>query len=464
MNKSFTLHYSVLLKFFKPLFYIFIIPALLKFLWGRSNLLALIQLLGGLTVIAVAFLYRKNFKLLITEKEIYIKTGAIFLKSTKIPIERVTVIKLRRRITDRIFGSTLVTLNTEAGRKGKSDFSFLLSKKDAVAFEQAVFGQETSNDKHTFSFVRVAIMAATTSAALTGALICIPLIKNLTRLFGTGLDLYLFSQIEKVAPFKDYLPPAANAVTIALAVSFLIGFAVIFLRYIRFCFWGKELLKAESGIITRTRTVFPLKKLSCIITEQNQLMRLLKLCSIRAEIGGIRQQKGDSAVVSPAVTLKKREQIAAEHFPEFLPFTVSARPLRGSLYRFFVKTIIVAALFTAGLFILSYIFPDFTQFLYLLAAAGLLAAVYSMHLSVINYKKGGVGVRGKKLIAVNTVFGKLTEMVCDKELIGLIKIRRSPADIYLKSCTVTLSLRNESGIGLKVRFISYEKLKELIRE
>lgn len=142
-------------------------------------------------------------------------------------------------------------------------------------------------------------MAATTSSAVTGMIIGVPIINKAGKLLGLALDSILLNEINNVSgQVKSYFPPIVSAITLIFLLSYAVSFVYSFFKYINFkLFLEKDKLEVRSGFFVRSRTSFKKFSVNDVIIDQTPLMRLFKRYAMKVSVGGYGNSKSETAVL-----------------------------------------------------------------------------------------------------------------------------------------------------------------------
>lgn len=464
MKKVYRAHPYMAFSFLKPYLFVLIIPllyALLRFLrTGEKTSILFAEIVIFVALAALSLWRCAAFRLVLDGQTIFLRRGVFFRQDSVIPREKLTVARFRRGATHFVTGSTAVQLNTEAGTGERADFSFVMSRKGARDLEEALNGSP-GNTAVRYSAWRVALMAASTSSMVSGVLIGVPLINNLGKLFGNGIARMLFDQVERLNVLEKYFPPIINSLTVLVLTFFLFGFLVIFFRYFRLSLMFGRSVHIRSGLFSRTHTVFRAERVNGIFSEQNFLMRLFGLYSLKAEIGGMRYQQGDTSALSPALNRRQRDQLTDRLFPTLKATDLTARPIPGQGNRFLFFPSLWFCLSGVVFSLCIWFFEQFWSGILLLSAAVALWIAFGASLGVWNYRNGGIGMNDTVLTAVNTVMGKGVCLCCKKEAIGMVRVVRNPVDRRSGTCSVKIGLRSKTGTRIKVRLLAEDRVREL---
>lgn len=438
----------MILSLIKPFLFVLILPvlkgAVQYLIYRRITGVFTLEAAALIVMLLAAFLRFRSFSIVCGKNGVKIREGVFLKKTSYIAVSKLSSVQTVQNPLDAIFGAVTYCVNTEAGKKGKSDYT-------AVRF----------------SFVKVAVMAATTSSAVTGMIIGVPIINKAGKLLGLALDSILLNEINNVSgQVKSYFPPIVSAITLIFLLSYAVSFVYSFFKYINFkLFLEKDKLEVRSGFFVRSRTSFKKSSVNDVIIDQTPLMRLFKRYAMKVSVGGYGNSKSETAVLVPS---ERRGNIKRQ-FMAYFPFLIPGGRLlhagrdKKTKSRFLYFPRLYFCIATAAAVIPAVIFPKFARFilfLYLVTAAVLL---YYSYLCIFDFRFGKLRI-GDNIYAQGIKGFNTYEFYCPKENVGEIKIIRTlPARKY-GTCTVTVSVRSESADSVTVRHLDYGSVKQNIFE
>ena len=393
-----------------------------------------------------------------------IKSGVFLKQTAEISIDSVSSVQSIVSPFDILFKTVTYKINTEAGRKNKSDYVIKLKKSQGDEFCERIYG-ETPIVKQRFSAFKVAIMAAATSSAFTGLIIVVPLINKAGDLLGVALRDMLLDEINNASEkLGNVFSPIANTVTIILLISYLVAFLYSFLKYVNFRIrLGDAQLEVRSGIYERLRTHFKKSSVNNVVIEQTPIMLLIKQFSMKVSVGGFGESKGESQMVVPCA---KRDEIKQD-FENYFPFlvaegdTIQTKKDKISKARFLFLPSIYLLLVLASSFLLALIFKDFGKLIFFISTILMVIVFYFAYLSIYESKFGYMTL-GKTVFIKSINNLRTRELYCPKENIGQITIKQFPMDRQYGSCCIKFFVRSESADSIKLRIIDFELAKSQV--
>lgn len=468
MKKVYRAHPLMILSYMKPFLFILVLPFIRGLVQYFNNhevtsILGIELILFGI-ITAYALLSWRAFRLILREDTVMIRSGVIPAKRATINISSLSSIQSERGPLDAIFKSVTYSINTEAGRRNKSDFRFKLNLKDSKEISSHLYGEENST-KLNFSPLKIAILAATTSSAFSGLIIGVPIINKIGDLLGLAIYDMLFDEINNVSnKFKTIFPPIVNVITLVFLLAYAISFVYSFLKYINFrLYLGENKLEIRSGFITRTRTAFKKSSVNDVRIEQTALMMIIKRFAMKVSVGGYGDNKSESEVIIPSGRLREIRKSFAIYFP-FLETRGKALKSKQDVFnksRFLVMPSVYLISVVAIAIVLAKIFVDFEKLILFISAIFLVVIFYYAHISMIESRYSKL-ILGDNICVQSTKGLRTSRLYCPKENIGEIKITRFFTDFPQNTCRVRLTVRSESADSIRVRMFDYDDVvKEL---
>lgn len=230
MKKEFRAHPLMIIKLIKPFLFVLIFPVikgvLQYFIKGEVTGVLTLELMAFAAITLIAALRCTSFRLVCGKSTVTIKMGIMLKTKSVISISKLSSVQTEQNPIDAVVGAVTYRINTEAGPKGSADFEFKLSLKDSKEVSRLLFGDKNSTAVK-FSVFKVAVMAATTSSAVTGMIIGVPIINKAGKLLGLALDKMLFDEINNVSgQVESYFPPIVNTVTLIFLLAYAVSFFI----------------------------------------------------------------------------------------------------------------------------------------------------------------------------------------------------------------------------------------------
>ena len=454
----------------KPFLFVLIFPVikgvLQYFLKGEVTGVLTLELIAFAAITLLAALRCASFRLICGKSTVTIKMGIILRSESVISISKLSSVQTEQNPIDAVFKAVTYRINTEAGPKGSADFELKLSLKDSKEVSRCLFGEKNPKAVK-FSVFKVAVMAATTSSAVTGMIIGVPIINKTGKLLGLALDKMLFDEINNVSGHvNSYFPPIVNTVTLIFLLAYAVSFFYSLFKYINFkLFLEEDNLEVRSGLFVRSRTSFKKKSVKDVIIDQTPLMRLFKRYAMKVSVGGYGNSKSESAVIVPSGRRGEIKRQFSIYFPFLAPdgrllhAKRDNRTKRRFLYfptLYFIITLTISP-------VLSLVFKSFSRLILFLTVVACCMIMYYAYLCIFEFRFGKLKM-GKNIFAQTIKGFNTCELYCPRENVGQIKLIRNIPDISRKTCKVVVSVCSESADSIKIRHLNYEEVKKSIAE
>ena len=467
MKREFKAHPLMILTLIKPFLVILIIPVLRGIIQyiqkGEIERILGVETLFFTFIILLGILRWRAFRLVIDKQSVTVRDGVFITRQAVIPISGLSSIQSAQSPLDYIFQCVTFRINTEAGSREKTDYSFKLSRKDAHTVSEALYGVKNGEPTR-FSPVKIAILSAATSSAFAGILLVVPVLNSTARLAGLGVNEVLQRLNSVSQKFQTYFPPIVNTVTIILLASSIASFIYSFFRYLKFrIFLNDSRIEVRSGLFVMLRTSFKKASVNNVKIEQTPLMLLLKRYAMKVNVGGYGEAKSESQVLVPCGRYKEIKEMFSDYFnflkPSGTPLKSKVGAIHENRYLFWAE--LFAAVLIAAAFYFGMVFEEFLMLvLFVTFVLGVIIAYYS-YLCHCEYKRcevrfgNEVFARGKKGI-------RKCRFYCPKDKVGEIKLYRYPVDPIFKTCNVRIITRSETADNIVIRHLDFEDTKKEI--
>ena len=467
MKQSFKAHPLMILSFLKPFLFILLIPVIRGVSEYIKNgeitqILGIEILLFG-AILLFAILRWRAFSVECDEKVVVVKTGVFAVSRAVIPINGLSSVQSEQTPFDYIFSSVTFRINTEAGSREKTDYSFKLSRRDSHALSDLLYGKK-SGEPVRFSPFKIAILAAATSSAFTGMLVGVPIVNNAAKLLGLGFE-ELFNEITNISnKIQTYFPPVVNTISLILLIGYIISFVYSFLRYLSFrLFLNDDRIEVRSGFFVKLRTSFKKASINNIKIEQTFLMMLFRRFAMKVNVGGYGEAKSESQVLVPSGKYSEIRNQYSDYFPFLKPTGKIVMSKKGLIhqnrYLFWAEIFFISL--GALAFYLAFRFEEFGRFILFMTFIMGCVIFYYAYLCLREYKKGMVRF-GETVYASGKKRLRSCQLYCPKERVGEIKLIRFPPDMYFKTCKVKITVRSETADNITIRHLDFDNVKQEI--
>ena len=470
MKKRFKAHPLMILSFIKPTLFLLLLPVIKGviqyFITKDIDGIISLEIIVLAILLVIAVLRWQSYSLICNSKKniVEIEYGFIFRRTAKIDITKLSSVQTTQNPIDAIFRSVTYKINTEAGNRDQTDFEFKLSRKNSAEVSKFLYGTGEP-EAVSFSVLKVAILAATTSSAFTGMLVAVPIINRAGNLLGIGISDMLIHELNHISnQVKTYFPPIVNTITLVILLAYFVSFIYSFLKYVNFkLYLEKDKLGVRSGIIVRTRTSFRKTAINNIKIEQTLLMRLLCRYALKVSVGGYGDSKSESEVIIPLGANKEIKNQLNEYFPFFVPNEkgIHAAKTKLTLSRFlFLPSIyFLTVVFASIWFIIR--FDLFTRLIFFLTIVICSLILCLAYMGVFQFYNAKISF-GENIFARSNKGLRTYELYCHKENVGEIRLVQFPPDRIYKTCRVKVLIRSERADNIRVKFLDYKTAKSEI--
>lgn len=464
MKREFRAHPLMIFTIMKPFLLILLIPVLrgvIQYLKnGEITRILGIEILLFAIITIFGIMRWRAFRLICTESTVTVRDGVFLVRNAVIPISGLSSVQSEMSPLDQIFRSVTFRINTEAGSREKTDYSFKLSPKNAREVSKLLYG-EKSGDPVRFSPVKIAILAAATSSAFTGILLGVPILNSAAKLAGLGVNELLDRLNAVSSKFETYFPPIVNTISLILLASFGISFVYSFFRYLRFrIFLNDDRIEVRSGVFVMLRTSFKKASINNVKIEQTLLMNFLKRYAMKVNVGGYGEAKSESQVLIPCGKYRELKEMFSDYFPFLKPSGRTLKSKVGAIHlnRYWFWAEIFAGILLALALIFGLRFEEFGRLVAFITLILGLILLYYTYLCYNEYKncqvRFGEAVYGRSKKGL-----RKCRFYCPKDRVGEIKLYRYPFDPLYKTCNIRIITRSETADNILVRHLDFEDTK-----
>lgn len=463
--KTVKAHPLAILSYIYPYLFVMIIPIarnLMELLLERKfTKLHLAEI-----VIVAAVCINAVIKWLVCRIEIWddrlvMKSGYIIRYETVIKKRNVSCVTKVRTPLDLLAKSVTVQVDSEAGRRGKPDFQVKIFERDAARLLEFV-NREKTNITLKIPLKKIALAAAATSSAAVGALLAAPIVNKAGKLLNVGLAELLFSRVNDASRhLGGVIPPIVNAVSIVFLALYLVSFLVGLVKSLSMKIEQTDNeLSVALGVLSRRQTHFKKVSVNSVILDQALIMRIVRRYLLKVSIAGYGGEKGENQTLVPSISRGESDAFLQSFFRFHRPTDRLITAEKSTEFRFVRWYLLLLLCVPVASYVLCVLFPAFDNLIIFLAFVAAAVVVYAISLAEHNFRHGVLCFE-RDFVFAHAVAGlSVREMFIYREKIGMIKIRRYPADFKHGTCNVTLTERSESGERIRVKHIDYAKTKE----
>lgn len=465
-SRSFCAHPVAVLDYITPAFFVFLLPLVRASLNSLQNKEQPAVLFGEMAIfvviIVLATIKWKTTHIITTKNGIKLTQGLFLHRKLEISNQKITVIETATDLRGKIFGCSVLRINTEAGAKGRADFQIRIYKKDALSLLREL-GIKKSETVVRFSPLRVALAAASVSSVFSGLVFAAPVLKRIGDLLGTAIEQVVFDRLNALNKVNELFPPAVNTAVTLLVGLYGIAFLILFCKTANFRIKPSSVLTVENGLITRRFFLIRAASINSVIIEQTPIMRLFKRYLLKINIAGYENRKADNAVLVPSASRREKDKILESLFDANKANESKIRPNISQRGRFYLIPSIFLVLSLAASVITAVLFVQFREFIVFCEFLLLLIIFYYFFLAEHNLKNNAISVdeviiaQYSKRSAVRTVF-------CNARKIGVIDICKWPRDRREGTCKIRIIQLVKNAEAVKLKHVPYEDAKTAFSE
>ncbi|HAY97636.1 MAG TPA: hypothetical protein DCY23_05050, partial [Ruminococcaceae bacterium] len=133
MKQEFKAHPLMILSLIKPFLFVLILPvlkgAVQYLIYRKITGVFTLEAAALIVMLLAAFLRFRSFSIVCGKNGVKISEGVFLKKTSYIAVSKLSSVQTVQNPLDAVFGAVTYCVNTEAGKKGKTDFKFKLSLK-----------------------------------------------------------------------------------------------------------------------------------------------------------------------------------------------------------------------------------------------------------------------------------------------------------------------------------------------
>ena len=329
-----------------------------------------------------------------------VRSGLLIVRRRVIPLRKLSSIAVERVWYLRPFKAVRFRAETDAGLEGAPELRLLLRDRDAEAVEKA-FSDLLTGEK---GMVRryeprgryVGILSFLTSDSLTGVLFAAAVISQSGKILGEEAEDRLLNSLTRLMQMVAFwLPPAAALIAGVILGGWLIDFTLNLIRHLRFqaVRQGDEIF-VRCGAVTVRRYTLSARHINYLYLRQSLFTAVFGFYSGSAGVTGYGKNKGEQAVILPAVGREDLRRSLSLILPELRPCGKKMRPPLRTLWRMVWPPLLTAAV--AGiLWRAAYRrLPAVEELTMFLGAMVMLPAVWWLLIRFYGFFHTGVGWQG----------------------------------------------------------------------
>ena len=430
----------------------------------------------SILTISVIFLYAFFRWYLITYRIdddcIVCRSGMFGLFETKLYFCTVTSVSSAQSIINRLFRASRVYLCC-SGKGSRAALRLTMKRSDMVRLFSLLGLDENRQGGPLFCFKpkrsHLVIFSLLFSSSLSGLILIATFLLQSGKLIGARLErdikLGLIELSDNAKTLADNLSEISVAAVVCFFSLFSISFIANLIRHASFTVTRKNgRLFITSGLVTRRFHILKSRAIIYSDAQQNLLMKLFGICSVRIFCAGYGIKNRELNVLVPITTLGRVRSSLRLLFPQHLSVSPSVRAIRRNFFSYVwlplsAETIILLSgtllvslsLFVEGAVRLLVIFSQIPV-IWLFAAK-----LVSLFKTAIGYKDGMLRLDVCRLYRFHRVTIHASNISC-------VTIKQSPFQRGKNRCNLRLYAKAPSRRSFLVKNIPLDETLRLLSE
>lgn len=444
-------------------------PLLQNLLFNPTSLLAIITNYG-LSILCVILLFIAIWleyrSILYVEKDssVYTKKGFFFKKRADIPYDCIQSVYIQKNLFTRLFfGARQYFINTPGSYTANGDYAIYLRKRNSLELTKAIFEKQEKSIKYHGGFLRIILMSATWSNALTGLLMFAPV---LYKTSGTARD-YLKEYFLTKMDISNYIikigvPPALTGLATLLLASWVLAYIIQLSQY---SFFTTEIshnvIHISRGFPNRTEFFTSTDKLNAIQIKQSVLMLILNLKSVYIRTIGAGVQKGDKSILIPADRDEGIDKILSHitSLPKKENYKIRPTKTEFMAYLWFPFYSILGTV--ATMLLLNH-FGYFGEIVRVPLFVLLSIFIYWLFFRIYAYTKSSITICDKAVRIDYFYRLNITRTYIPYDKIQYVNVYQSPFQRMYKTAHIKIYIYSNKRQYYKIKYLKYNKVMEAV--
>ena len=397
-----------------------------------------------------------------------VRSGLVVVRRRLIPLHKLSSIAIERVWYLRPFKAVRFRAETDAGIDGAPELRLLLRERDAEAVEKA-FSDLLTGDK---GMVRryeprgryVGILSFLTSDSLTGVLFAAAVISQSGKILGQEAEDRLLTSITRLMRMVAFwLPPAAALIAGVLVGGWLIDFTLNLIRHLRFqaVRRGDEIF-VQCGVATVRRYTLSARHVNYLYLRQSLFTAVFGFYSGTAGVTGYGKNKGEQAVLLPAVGRDDLRRSLSLILPELRPCARRMRPPVRTLWRTLWPPLLTAALVGLVWRAAYRRLPAVEELTLFLGAMVMLPAVWWLLIRAFSFFHTGIGWQGGAFTFQATRGYRIFTVVVPADKIVRVQVMRNLFQRQSRCGDLKVFVRAEGRKSFLIRNLDMDDIERFL--
>mgnify|MGYP002640748735 FL=1 len=423
-------------------------------------------------IVIISILKLLRCRIYALKTHIRTRQGLFFMKENMINLDKISNITAYSGILLHLLKAVYVKIDTEAGKRKKSDFEIIMSKDDYNFLVNMVFREGKSTSEFLFSPEKICIMALSATSVITGSALMFSVINYVSQITEENIADKLYESINNTVSLLDFILPRAIGVIAALAAAgFIFSFSYTLFKYSNFYVSRNEcpngaFIYISCGLISKKEIRLKESCTAAAFIIRRPLMSLLRHDITRIYAAGYGSSKSELSVLLPATGRDKTFGFINSLLTNMQYTSPSLIPSKGKEHKFILPQIICIILLPIAAGVLSLFVGIHNEdlFFVILILLGiiviwLLSGYFASKNSGIHFDKSS-----SKTISFRTTKYSCNIMaMVSTDNISFIKITQSPFEIKSRLCSVKVYIYSGERINCKIKALRYHDAAALLK-
>lgn len=423
--------------------------------WLRSHLPD--RLMALLVLVTAACLWwHRTYTL--THHSLILRRGILLRRTTRIPLSHVTTLIVERPLWLRLTGGARVVADTDAGHHRLADLRLLVRRGQVD-----VFLPEANRVRFRAAGGRLLLLSVLSSDSLGGFLLLAAVLRHGSILLGEGLRHMVLNNLESAAEALALIPKTAAILILSLAAAWLAGTVRLFGRHLPFRVCRtRDTLIVYTGFLTRRIHCCALGAVNYLDRRQTLTAHLLGWHTGYISCTGYGKDRNTRAVLIPPCRPPTLRLEAGLFLPTMAHHTLSIRPARGALWRYWRRPLLLMAALPLGAWGGSVLLPRWQSLITYLAVMAVFPCLWLLAVGWIDRRTAGLGFEHGCFCLAYSRRLTLHRVTIPRHKVAMVLTRQSLWQKRTGVCTVKLYSHHEFRRPHPIRHLPLDEVLNLL--
>lgn len=414
---------------------------------------AYLDIIVILLIVGIAYLRWYFTRYELRENGILVKTGVIFKSEFTFPYAAISCAVCSKPIFFRLLKAVKMSLDSDSHpmskKKNKADVTLFVSETDYLQLYNKIPDASTSMKVSYYASKKdLIIFSFLFSSVLSGIIFIGTFFIQGSKLVGERLEKEIFSAVNSVTDavkiFAEEATGFSVALTMIIAVGWLLSFAANLFRHIRFAIYRRgEKIIVENGYFSRWKYYVNYSRINYADLRQNLLMKIAKIMSVHVSCTGYGKGRNEIPVFVPVTTRQRVMSTLEMMLPDFTQSNISIKPKRTYIVAYIWLPLVLTVGIPVVMTVLIGIFPEWSGAIKFLGAMLEIPSVYLLAVKIAAKMSTGIGVGRDTLTVKYCRAYKFHTIIVPKGRVAYVKIHRTPFQRVGDCCDVIIYIRGE---------------------